>query len=194
MKFILGLKLGMSQVFDEKGNMIPVTLVEAGPCVITQVKTKEEDGYQAAQVGFLSKTKNIKKSAKGKEFKYIKEFNSEGEIKSGDKIDVSVFKEGEDITVSGISKGKGYAGAVKRWGFHGRSSTHGNKHDERRVGSIGCRWPQRVIRGKRMAGRMGSDRVTVKNLKIIKIDIENNLLAVEGAVPGRKGTLLEIKG
>jgi len=198
MKFILGQKLGMSQIFDEKGNQIPVTLVEAGPCQILQIKTKEKDGYTAIQIGFkkIEKAKKIKKTMKGKEFRYIKEQRTESkeQLKVGDKIDVSIFKEGEKVTVSGISKGKGFAGVVKRWGFHGRPRTRGTKHEERTHGSIGAATPSRVIKGIKMAGRMGGERVTVKNLKIVKIDPENNLLAIKGAVPGRRGILLEIRG
>ncbi len=195
MKFILGRKLGMSQVFDEKGNMIPVTLVEAGPCFITQIKTKKKDSYTAAQIGFISKKKNVKKTEKGKEFRFLKEFNhspEDSELKINDKIDVSVFQEGEKVKISGVSKGKGFAGVIKRWGFKSKPATHGQKHEERALGSVGCRYPQRVIKGRKMPGRLGSERTTVKNLKIVKIDKDNNLLAVEGAVPGRKGTLLEI--
>ena len=196
MKFILGQKLGMSQIFDEKGNQIPVTLVEAGPCQILQIKTKEKDGYTAIQIGFkkIEKAKKIKKTMKGKEFRYIKAQRTESkeQLKVGDKIDVSIFKEGEKVTVSGISKGKGFAGVVKRWGFHGRPRTRGTKHEERTHGSIGAATPSRVIKGIKMAGRMGGERVTVKNLKIVKIDPENNLLAIKGAVPGRRGILLEI--
>jgi large subunit ribosomal protein L3 len=197
MKFILGQKLGMSQIFNEKGNQIPVTLVEAGPCQILQIKTKEKDGYTAIQIGFkkIEKAKKIKKTMKGKEFRYIKEQRTENkeQLKVGDKIDVSIFKEGDRVSVSGESKGKGFAGVVKRWGFHGRPRTRGTKHEERQPGSVGAATPSRVVKGIKMAGRMGSERITVKNLKIIKIDKEDNLLAIKGAIPGRKGTLLEIK-
>lgn len=193
MKFILGLKLGTTQVFDEKGNQIPVTLIEAGPCYITQIKTKEKDKYGAVQVGFVKKTRKIKKAEKGKEFKYLREFE-DGEHKMGDKIDVSIFQEGDKVKISGLSKGKGFAGVVKRWGFHGRPATRGTKHEERTGGSTGSSMPSRVVKGKKMAGRMGFGRVSVKNLKIVKIEKEDNLIAVRGAVPGRKGTLLEIRG
>jgi len=203
MKFILGEKIEMSQVFDEKGNVVPVTLIEAGPCYITQIKTKEKDGYDSVQIGLekLTKEKKIKKPQKGKPYKYLREFrvseqrteNGEQELRVGGKIDVSVFEEGDKVKVSGISKGKGFAGGVKRWGFHGQTATHGTKHEERTIGSIGSMFPQRVIKGRKMPGRMGSERVTVKNLKIAKIDLENNLLAVKGAIPGKRGTLLEIK-
>jgi large subunit ribosomal protein L3 len=195
MKFILGEKIGMSQVFDEKGNQIPVTLIEAGPCFVTQIKNKEKDKYTATQVGFkkIERLKKIKKSMKGKEFRYLKEFQN-GEYKVGDKIDISVFQEGDIVKVSGISKGKGFAGVVKRWGFSGRNATHGVKHEQRTPGSVGSSFPERVVKGRKLPGRLGFQRITIKNLKIIKIDPENNLLAIKGAIPGRKGTLLEIKG
>jgi large subunit ribosomal protein L3 len=194
MKFILGLKLGMSQIFDEKGNVMPVTLIEAGPCQITQVKTEDKDGYRAVQIGFkkIEKEKKVKKPMKKKPFKWLREFKN-GEYKVGDEITVSVFKEGEKVKIAGTSKGKGFQGAVKRWGFSGRNATHGVKHEHRTLGSVGSSFPERVLKGKKMPGRMGAERVTVKNLKIVKIDKENNLLAVRGAVPGPKGTLLEIQ-
>ena len=198
MKVILGKKLEMSQIFDEKGNVIPVTLISVEPCQVTQVKTKEKDGYEAIQIGCekIEKAKKIKKTMKGKEFKFLREQRTENkeQLKVGDKIDVDIFKEGDLVNVSGISKGKGFAGVVKRWHFKGQFKTHGTKEKWRSPGSIGQRWPQRVIKGKKMAGRMGNDRTTVKNLKVVKVDPENNILAVNGAVPGRKGTLLEIRG
>jgi len=194
MKFILGQKLEMTQMFDEKGNVVPVTLIEAGPCVVTQIKTKEKDKYEATQIGFIPKLKRVKKTEKGKEFRSLREFEG-GDYKLGDKIDVSVFQEGDIVKVSGISKGKGFQGAVKRWGFKGKASaTHGTKHEHRTLGSVGTSFPERVIKGRKMPGRMGAERVSVKNLKIVKIDKENNLIAVKGAVPGRRGTLLEIRG
>ncbi len=193
MKFILGLKLGMSQVFDKKGNIVPVTLIETGPCTVTQIKTKGKDGYDSLQIGFkkIEKKNKIKKPMKKKPFRFLREFQN-GEYKVGAEINVSLFQEGDMVKVSGVSKGKGFQGAVKRWGFSGRDATHGVKHEHRTLGSVGTTGPQRVIKGKKMPGRMGSERVTVKNLKIVKIDKENNLLAVRGAVPGRRGTLLEI--
>jgi large subunit ribosomal protein L3 len=197
MKFILGKKLKMSQVFEpEEGRVIPVTLIEAGPCIVAQIKNQDKDGYGAVQIGFISKTKKIKKTEKGKEFRYLREQKTENkeQYKVGDKLDVSIFQEGDKIKISGISKGKGFQGGVKRWGFAGRGASHGVKHEARAIGSVGSRFPQRVIKGRKMPGRMGSDRVTVKNLKIIKIDKENNLLTVKGAVPGPKGSLLEIRG
>jgi len=201
MNFILGLKIGMSQIFDEKGNQIPVTLIEAGPCVVTQIKTKDRDDYDSLQIGFLPKKKKVKKSEKGKEYKWLREFRIVKEDKSSfplfaaaQVIDAGIFQEGERVKISGISKGKGFAGVVKRWGFHGRPSTHGTKHEERTPGSTGTSGVGRVLKGRKMAGRMGGERVTVKNLKIVKVDKDNNLIAVEGAVPGRKGALLEIRG
>lgn len=198
MKFILGKKIEMSQTFDKEGNVIPVTLIEAGPCYITQIRTKEKDKYEAIQIGFEKlKEKKIKKPQKDRPYRFLREFNpadSGTKFKIGDKIDVLIFKEGDKVKISGVSKGKGFAGAVKKWGFHGRPSSHGTKHEERTIGSTGSRYPQRVIKGRKMPGRMGTERVTVKNLKIVQIDSENNLLAVRGAVPGRRGTLLEIKG
>ena len=195
MKFILGKKLEMSQIFDEKGNVIPVTLIEAGPCFVTQIKTKEKDGYEAIQVGFEKlKEKKVKKPQKTKPFKYLREFKGDiSQYKVGQEINVSIFQEGEKVKISGLTKGKGFAGAVKRWGFVNKAKAHGAK-DGRKLGSVGMRWPQRVIKGRKMAGRMGQERVTVRNLQIVKIDPENNILAVKGAVPGSRGTLLEIRG
>lgn len=190
----------MSQIFDSDGNVIPVTLVRATPNVVLQVRTKEKDGYEAVQVGFGGrKQKNIKKPQRGhfKElgsFRYLREFRTADKMERGQKIDVSVFQEGDTVKVGGISKAKGFQGVVKRHGFHGAPATHGTKHAHRQPGSIGATWPQRVVKGRRMAGRMGGERITVRNLKIVKIDVENNLLAIKGAVPGRRGTLLEIKG
>lgn len=202
MKFILGQKIGMSQLFMENGQLIPVTLIEAGPCYVLQNKTKEKDGYDAIQIGFkkIEKEKKIKKSQKGKEYQHLREMRDRGgtgegqSLKVGDKIDASAFKESDIIKISGISKGKGFQGAVKRWGFKERGASHGIKHERRTIGSTGSRFPQRVIKGRRMPGRMGAERITVKNLKIMKVDVENNLIVVKGAIPGRKGTLLEIRG
>lgn len=194
MKFILGKKVGMTQIFNDKGSPVSVTLIEAGPCVVTQIKTEDKDKYEAVQIGFLTKKKHIKKTEKGKEFKYLKEFKVQNSnFKTNDTVDVTIFQEGEKVKISGISKGKGFQGGVKRWGFHGRNKTHGTKHEERTIGSTGSARPQRVVKGRRMPGRMGSERITISNLKILKVDKENNILAVKGAVPGRDGTLLEIK-
>jgi large subunit ribosomal protein L3 len=199
MKFILGKKIGMSQMFDKKGNQVPVTLVSAGPCYVLQSKSKEKDGYEAVQIGFqkIEKKNKITKSMKGKEYRHIKEkriATSDVAIsKIGDEINVSLFVEGDIVKVSGISKGKGFQGGVKRHGFHGRNATHGVKHEHRTIGSTGSRFPQHVMKGRKMPGRMGYERVTVKNLTIMKVDKESNLLVVKGAVPGRTGALLEIR-
>ena len=198
MKYILGNKIGMSQVFDKDGKLVPVTLVLAGPCYVLQKKNKEKDGYEALQLGFkkIEKKNKLKKSMKGKEYKYIKEERISGDnaLNVGDEINLSMFKEGEVVKISGMSKGKGFQGGVKRHGFSGRNATHGVKHEHRTIGSTGSRFPQHVIKGRKMPGRMGYERVSVKNLKIMKIDKEDNLLAVKGAVPGVKGALLEIRG
>lgn len=192
MKYLLGEKKEMTRIF--KGNkQVPVTLIKAGPCKVTQLKTEKKDGYSAVQVGF-KKEKNPKKPQKGKEFKYLKEYKMEDleDIKSGDTLDVSVFKEGEKVDVSGITKGKGFQGVVKRWNFAGRDATHGMKDDLRRGGSIGTAGEQRVKKGQKMPGRMGADKKTVKNLEVVEIDPELNILAVKGAVPGPEGNLVEI--
>ena len=200
MKFILGKKQEMTQIFDESGEVHPVTVISTGPLTVTQVKTNEKDGYSAVQVGFgQRKAKNINKAQQGHmkdlgDFAVLKEFPGNGEEKVGDKIEVSNFEEGDVVEVSAISKGKGFQGVVKRHGFAGQPRSHGQKHTERAPGSIGATGPQRVFKGQRMPGRMGSDRVTTKNLKVVKIDNENNLIFIKGAVAGRRGTLVEIKG
>lgn len=192
--FILGKKIGMSQIWKE-GKVVPVTLILAGPCSVTQIKNKEKDGYDAVQIGFEElKDKKIKKSQKDKGFRYLREFREErGDLKIGDKIDVSKFEIGEKVNISGLSKGKGFQGAVKRWGFSGRNSTHGARHEERTIGSVGSSFPQRVVPGKKMPGRTGYVRRTIKNLEIVEVDKENNVIALMGAVPGRRGTLVEIR-
>lgn len=202
MKFILGKKVKMTQIFNDEGNVIPATLVLAGPMIATQIKTKEKDGYEAVQFGFEKKReKNVKKPQKKTGgFRYLREFSAKRGMESGmelgKEIDVSVFEKGDKITVSGTSKSKGFQGVVKRHGFHGGRRTHGQKHSEREPGSIGGggRAGGRVVKGMRMAGRMGGDRITVKNLKIVDVNKENNQLLISGAIPGRKGTLLEIYG
>ena len=182
-------------MFDKNGKIVPVTLVLAGPCYVLQKKTKEKEGYEALQIGFrkIEKKSKMKKSLKGKEYKNIKEYREpDASLKEGDEISVSNFVEGEKVKVSGMSKGKGFQGGVKKHGFSGRNATHGVKHEHRTIGSTGCRFPQHVMKGRKMPGRMGYDRISVKNLKIEKIDKENNLLILRGAVPGNKGGLLEI--
>ena len=188
----------MTQIFDDKGVVNPVTVVKAGPVVVTQIKEKEKDGYDAVQVGYgEKKEKNINKPEKGHlkdlgNFRYLREFEKIDDVKIGDKIGVSIFEEGEGVVISAISKGKGFQGVVKRHNFAGGPRSHGQKHSERKPGSIGSTGPQRVFKGTRMAGRMGSDRITVKNLKVVKIDKDNNKLYIKGAVPGKRGTLIEI--
>jgi len=195
MKCILGKKIEMSQVFDKEGKVIPVTLIQTGDCNIVQVKTKEKDGYTAIKLGFESlPERKILKS--GTPFRHLKEFRCDdiSSYNKGDVISATVFTEGDKVKISGISKGKGFQGGVKRWGFHGRNATHGVKHEEREIGSTGCSTPCRVIKGKKMPGRTGTDRISVKNLEIVKVDAKNKIIALKGAVPGRRGTLLEIRG
>jgi large subunit ribosomal protein L3 len=201
MKFILGKKQNMTNIFDEDGIVYPVTVVNAGPLVVTQVKTLETDGYDSVQFGYGErKESNISKAVKGHtkdlgNFETLKENRvNETDLKVGDKVDVSAFEEGDKVTISSISKGKGFQGVVKRWNFAGGRRSHGNKHHERTPGSIGATGPQRVLKGLKMAGRMGSDRITVKNLKIVKVDKDTNQLYIKGAVPGKRGTLVEIRG
>lgn len=199
----------MTQIF--KGdNVIPMTLIESGPNFVVQVKTKEKDGYAAVQLGFgMRKEKNIKKPQRGHlekiknkisnikntNLRYLKEFRVENsELKLGDEIKPDIFTAGDKVSVIAISKGKGFQGVVKRHGFHGGPKSHGQKDRHRAPGSIGAAWPQFVIKGMKMAGRMGGDKVTVKNLEVVEVDKENNLIALKGAVPGRRGTLVMIKG
>ena len=200
-KYILGTKQKMAQFFNEDGKCIPATFVKIGPVVVTQIKTKEKDGYNAVQVGFGSrKEKNILKAQKGHfnnlgSFAYTREFrlDAQPQVKVGDTIDASVFAVGDIVEISGVSKAKGFQGVVKRHGFHGGPRSHGQKHSEREPGSIGATGPQRVFKGMRMGGRMGGERVTVKNLTVLGVDTQNNVMLVSGAVPGRRGTLIEVK-
>ncbi|MFA6376356.1 MAG: 50S ribosomal protein L3 [Candidatus Paceibacterota bacterium] len=198
MKFILGKKIGMTEIFAADGKRTPVTLIEAGPCQITQLKTKKTDGYVAVQLGFCAIVeKRIKKGQVKKPFRFIREFRlgeDGAELNAGDKIIATVFSEGDIVKVAGLSKGKGFQGVVKKDGFKGRhTTTHGTKHELRNVGSVGMGGAS-IRKGRKMPGRMGVDRVTMKSAKIIKIDSERNILAVKGSVPGNKGTLLEIRG
>lgn len=203
-KAILGKKLGMTQIFTEDGLMVPVTVVEAGPCVVTQVKTKEKDGYQALQVGFNDiREKLVNKPEKGHFDKgntsykrYLREFKLDNveEYKVGSELKADIFSIGDKVDVSGISKGKGFAGTIKRWNQHRGPMAHGSRY-HRRPGSMGpSASPGRVLKTKKLPGRMGSDKITVSNLEVIKVDAERNLLLIKGALPGSKGTLLTIKG
>jgi len=195
---MLGTKGRMTQVFDATGRVWPATAIVAGPLTVTQIKQSEPDGYEAVQVGFGTRAeKNIGKAQVGHTkdlglFRFMREFRTKGEFQRGDKIDISIFTPGDVVAVSATSKGKGFAGVVKRHNFNGMPRTHGNKHTERASGSIGVGGVQRVIKGKRMAGRMGSDRVTVKNLKVLQVIPETNTILLSGAVPGRPGSLVEI--
>lgn len=201
MKFILAKKIGMTRLFGDDGRARAGTILSADPITVTQVKTKEgKDVYSAIQVGQgVRRTKNISKPVlghtKGKGYEAIREFRTDDTAAVGDTIDASVFAVGDVVEVSGISKGKGFAGVVKRHGFHGGPRSHGQKHTERSPGSIGGsggRAGGRVAKGIRMAGRMGSDRVTVTNLKVLLVDAKEGKIIVSGAVPGRRGTLLEV--
>lgn len=199
MKFLVGTKKGMTQVFDETGAVHPVTVLSVPPVTVTQVKSKETDGYTAVQVGYGSQKEHRVNKAQQKKglFRGYKEFHvaDTGAFAVGTTIDASVFAEGDAVQVSGTTKGKGFQGVVKRHGFHGGPRSHGQKHSEREPGSIGGgpgRAGGRVVRGLRMAGRMGSDRVTTTNLKVIKVDAEKGEIMIEGSVPGRPGTVIEI--
>lgn len=200
---IIGKKIGMTSVYDANGKNIACTLIQAGPCVVTQVKTVEKDGYTAVQLGFDDKKeKNTTKPMQG-HFKKanatpkrkLVEFKADMSLSLGDTIDAAVFSEGDVVTVVGTSKGKGFQGVVKRHGFAGvGEATHGQHNRLRAPGSIGaCSYPSRVFRGMRMAGRMGSDRVTVKNLKVLKVVANENLLLVTGAIPGAKNSYVTIE-
>lgn len=200
-KAIVGKKLGMTQLFDANGNVVPVTVIEAGPCVVTQKKTVENDGYEAVQIGYgdmkASKVNGPMKGhfAKGDVApkKVLREFrlsNING-LNVGDIIKADIFAEGEAVDVRGTSKGKGYAGTIKRWNFHRLKESHGTGPVSRHGGSLGaCSSPSRVFKGKKMAGHLGNERVTVQNLSVVKIDAENNIIAVKGAVPGPKGGIV----
>jgi len=202
-KAILGTKLGMTQLFGEDGVLIPVTVIEAGPCRVIQKKTAENDGYEAVQLGFLEKKEkhttkplqgHFKKAGTGY-MKYLKEFKLENaaEMNVGDEIKIDVFAEGDVVDITGISKGKGYAGTIKRWGTHRGPMTHGSGY-HRGPGSMGaCSSPSRVMKGKKLAGHLGVEKVTIQNLSVVKIDAEKNIIAVRGAIPGPKGGLVEIK-
>jgi large subunit ribosomal protein L3 len=185
MKFILGIKENMSEFFSEDGSVIPVTVVSVNPIKVKRVLTKDKDGYDSIQVSW-----GVEKKLKLKEFRLKP--TDQVEVKEGDMLDAGIFAPGDKITVSSISKGKGFQGVVKRHGFHGGPRTHGQKHSEREPGSIGGGLRTRVPKGMRMAGRMGSDRITEKNHKVVLVDKEKNLILVKGAVAGKRGTLVEM--
>lgn len=202
-KCIIGRKVGMTQLFNEQGKVIPVTVVEAGPCVVAQKKTIENDGYEALQIGFGDiRSKKINKPLKGHFSKFdialkknLKEFrlNNCDKFNIGDIIKVNIFEVGNNVDVVGTSKGKGYAGAIKRWNFHRLKESHGSGPVVRHAGSMGaCSDPSRVMKGKKLPGHLGAERVTVQNLDVVKIDVENNLLVLKGAIPGPKGGLVYI--
>jgi large subunit ribosomal protein L3 len=197
---IIGRKLGMTQVYRDNGRAETVIIVGAGPCTVVQVKTEAKEGYNAAQLGF-GEAKKMKSTQKGhiKEmgnFRYLREFrlvDAEG-VKVGDRIDVSLFKSGDSVDITGVSKGRGFAGVVKRYNFAGGPKTHGQSDRHRAPGSIGASAsPGRVLKGTHMPGRMGNERVTVRNLEVIQTDTESNMLLVKGAVPGAKNGLLLIR-
>lgn len=201
-KFMLATKLGMTQVYGEKGELIGVTLLQAAPNVVTQVKSVEKDGYAAVQLGAgTKKAKNLGKGLRGhfKElgsFRWTREFKATAvggkDLAVGDSVDVSIFAPGDVVKVAGLTKGKGFAGAVKRHGFHGAPASHGHHHVLRHVGSIGQRFPQHTLKGTRGPGRDGQERISMRGLKVIVVDAEAGVLAVKGAVPGAKGAILEI--
>ncbi len=201
MKFILGKKENMTEYFSPEGQVFPVTIISAGPITVTKVFEQAKDGYNSVQVGFGTQkehrvTKGSRGAMKGAFYRTLKEFRlkpaDKNDAKEGDVIDVSTFAVGDTLQVSSVSKGKGFQGVVKRHGFHGGPRTHGQKHSEREPGSIGGGLRTHVPKGMRMAGRMGSDRITQKNLKVIFIDKENNIMLIKGAIAGKRGTLVEI--
>ncbi len=199
-KAIVGKKLGMTQLFDANGNVVPVTVIEAGPCVVAQKKTVENDGYEAVQIGYGDlKASKVNKPMKGHfakgdvaPKKVLREFRLEdtSAINVGDLIKADIFAEGDAVDVRGTSKGKGYTGVIKRWNFGRLKESHGTGPVHRHGGSLGVIDPARVFKGKKMAGHLGNERVTVQNLSVVKVDAENNIIAVKGAVPGPKGGIV----
>jgi len=202
MKTLLGTKIGMTQIISDEGAAVPVTLIQAGPVTVTQVKTVERDGYNAVQVGY-GKGKNLSNAVAGhvkaanitpKVLREVRVENLSDDLKIGAIFDVTAFAVGDSVDVTGISKGKGFAGTVKRHNFNTSKSTHGGNGNVRKPGSIGSMYPQKVFRGKRMAGRMGHDQVTVRNLVVAYIDVESNLIGLKGAVPGPRRGIVTIGG
>jgi large subunit ribosomal protein L3 len=201
-KGILGQKLGMTQVFDEVGRVIPVTVIEAGPCIVIRKKTVETDGYNAIQVGLANiKEKHVSKPLKGqftkvniKPLRFVRELRIDdvGGFEVGQELKANVFANGEYVDVTGTSRGKGFAGGIKRWNFKRGPMTHGSKY-HRGPGSLQSRDASRVFKGRRLPGRLGGERVTVQGLKVVRVDTERNLILIKGAVPGAKGALVTIK-
>ena len=202
-KGIIGKKIGMTQIFDEIGNVIPVTVIEAGPCVVAQKKTAENDGYDAVQLGFMEvKEKHLNKAEKGHfekagvaPKKHLKEFRLDdcSALNTGDIISVDTFAAGDKVDVTGMTKGRGYTGAIKRWNLHMLGKTHGIGPIHRQSGSMGVIDPARIFKNKKMAGQYGNEQVTIQNLTIVKIDSEKNLIAVKGAIPGAKDGIVFIR-
>ncbi len=201
-KALIGKKIGMTQIFDEKGNVVPVTVVEAGPCTVVMKKTIENDGYEAVQLGFGDvKVQRVNKPMMGHfkkadvaPKKTLKEFKLEGELNVGDTIKADIFAAGDKVDVAGTSKGKGTAGAIKRWNFSRLKESHGTGPVARHAGSLGaCSDPSRVYKGKKLAGHLGCEKVTIQNLDVVKVDAENNLIAIKGAIPGPKGGIVVIR-
>ncbi len=201
-KAVLGTKIGMTQIFDEVGKAVPVTVIKAGPCIVVQKKTLENDGYSAIQVGFGEiKEQDTNKPEKGhfekgqvKPLRYLREFRVEdsGQYDLGQEIKADVFSSGEWVDVIGNSKGKGFAGGIKRWGFHRGPMAHGSKY-HRRPGTLGSKGPARVFKGRKLPGRLGGETTTVQKLLVVKVDLERNLILIRGAVPGAKKSLVTIK-
>ncbi|MCB4792626.1 MAG: 50S ribosomal protein L3 [Elusimicrobia bacterium] len=202
LKSILGNKIGMTQIFDETGNMIPVTVINAGPCTVTGIRTNEKNGYTALQLGFGDiKEKALKNPVKGQfkkleitPKKYLREFRVDdvSAYKIGQEIKADLFKAGDYVDISGVSKGKGFAGGVKRYHFKGGVQTHGQSDRQRAPGSIGSQGPQHVLKGMRMAGHMGNVVITTQKLKVVKVDNEKNLILINGAVPGVNGNMVVV--
>jgi large subunit ribosomal protein L3 len=206
MKGMIGRKVGMTQVFDDKGNAVPVTVIAAGPCYVTQIRTADRDGYVAVQLGFEEvKASRLTKPQMGHlskknlpALRVLREFRLKRDeataLEEGAEIKADVFAKGEMVDVVGVSKGRGFAGTIKRHGFNRQPKTHGQSDRERAPGSVGmCAFPGRTLKGQRMAGRMGNDRVTIQNLEVVVVDAEKNLLAIKGSVPGAKGGIVMIK-
>ena len=196
--FILATKVGMTQIFSQDGAVVPVTVLEVAPNIVTQVKNSDKDGYKAVQVGTKTK-KHLSKALTGHlkdlgNLRFLREFRvpEDFSMNRGDTLDLNTFAPGDKVKVTGISKGKGFAGAMKRHGFHGMPSSHGHKAVKRHIGSIGQRFPQHTLKGKRMAGHMGHENVSVRGLKVAQIDTEHGLMAVTGAVPGNRGGLVVV--